>query len=92
MAVCVSNIHNADWPLSRPLVGPLPNLFKVTFERAHRQTHGEQWLRQRVDAFDTAAKHKRKQILEEFLEYVSKAALPVWRISFRNRLTFFSYG
>jgi hypothetical protein len=57
------------WNLS-DLTAPLPNLFRATFEQAHKQMQGENWLQQKIEEFDKGGKHKRKLILEEFLNYV----------------------
>jgi len=52
------------------LIAPLPNLFRATFEQAYQESPGEKWLKQRMTAFDMGNKQKRKEVLEEFLEYM----------------------
>lgn len=61
---------------NRALLAPLPNLFKSTFEHAGRSGAGERWLQQKIEAWDMAgkAKGKRKEILEEFLSFLSSEA------------------
>lgn len=54
-------------------LSPLPNLFRGTFEKANKQCVGEEWLQQRIVAFDAGNKQKRKEVLEEFLAYVQNS-------------------
>jgi len=60
---------------SKVLMQPTPNLFKATFEGAHRQSTGEVWLQKQIVAFDSGSRRKRKQVLEDFLEYVKQNSL-----------------
>ncbi|CAJ1386177.1 unnamed protein product [Effrenium voratum] len=60
---------------SKLLLQPPPNLFKSTFEAAHRQSTGELWLQRHIAAFDAGNRRKRKEVLEEFLEYVKQSTL-----------------
>lgn len=59
----------------RALMRPTPNLFKATFEGAHRQMASETWLQKHIQSFDTGNRRKRKQVLEDFLEYVKQSSL-----------------
>lgn len=60
---------------NKALIAPLPNLFKSTFEQAYQQSPGEQWLKQRLAVFDTGKKQKRKEVLEEFLQYMQQSSV-----------------
>merc|ERR1719247_196156 len=63
----VNSQHHA-----RALLAPLPNLFRGTFLQAYSKSPGEQWLKQRLATFDAGTKQKRKEVLEEFLEYMQQ--------------------
>jgi hypothetical protein len=58
---------------SKALLAPLPNLFRGTFEQAHSTAPGEHWLKQRMVTFDAGSKLRRKEVLEEFLEYMQQS-------------------
>jgi len=58
---------------SKALLAPLPNLFHATFEQAHHQSVGEHWLKQRMATFDAGSKQKRKEVLEQFLQYLQRS-------------------
>lgn len=60
---------------SKALLRPTPNLLKATFESVHRQSPGELWLKERIAAFDAGNRRKRKEVLEEFLEFVKSSSL-----------------
>lgn len=56
----------------RSLMAPLPNLFKPTFQIAHmRSVASERWLQQQIDVFDAGNRVRRKQVLTDFLSYVT---------------------
>jgi len=55
------------------LIEPLPNLFRATFQQARSHASGEAWLQERIQAFDGGSKHQRKQVLEEFMEYIGQS-------------------
>eukprot|EP00933_Yihiella_yeosuensis_P049840 TRINITY_DN4727_c2_g2_i1.p1 TRINITY_DN4727_c2_g2~~TRINITY_DN4727_c2_g2_i1.p1 ORF type:complete len:1058 (+),score=179.44 TRINITY_DN4727_c2_g2_i1:73-3246(+) len=76
----------AAWTLkaSKHLLAPIPNLFKGTFELAHRQSSGEQWLLRKVKVFDEGGRRKRKQVLEEFLEFLSNSSVSSMEELFSN--------
>lgn len=60
---------------SKALLQLPPNLFKATFESAHRQSPGELWLKERISIFDAGNRQKRKEVLEDFLDYVKQSSL-----------------
>lgn len=68
--LAAQTLRNSKALLQRP-----PNLLKANFESAHRLSPGELWLKERVAAFDSGNRRKRKEVLEEFLEYVKQSSL-----------------
>mmetsp|Transcript_21620 Transcript_21620/g.57856 ORF Transcript_21620/g.57856 Transcript_21620/m.57856 type:complete len:1108 (+) Transcript_21620:46-3369(+) len=69
----------------KSLLAPLPNLFRATFEQAQRQAPGEVWLQQRIHAFDTGGRQRRKHVLEEFLEYIGQSTASSMEELFSNQ-------
>ena len=78
-----------DPKLNRKMLAPLPNLFKATFEQAQRQSPGEVWLQQRIQAFDAGNKRVRKEVLQEFLEYVGQTSACSLQELFSNQAHLF---
>jgi len=74
---------------TKALLRPVPNLFRSTFEQAQRQTPGESWLQKRLSIFDAGGRRKRKQVLEEFLEYVRDSSTSSMEELFSNQAHLF---
>mmetsp|Transcript_26796 Transcript_26796/g.46784 ORF Transcript_26796/g.46784 Transcript_26796/m.46784 type:complete len:1092 (-) Transcript_26796:41-3316(-) len=84
-----SFLRPLDKRSDKSLISPLPNLFRATFENAHRQSPGEQWLQLRIAAFDAGKKQKRKEVLQEFLEYMQNSSAASMEELFSNQAHLF---
>ncbi|CAE8668428.1 unnamed protein product, partial [Polarella glacialis] len=74
---------------SKYLLQPLPNLFKSTFAKAQRQSPAGQWLQKQIAIFEAGGRRKRKQVLEEFLQYVSQSSASGMEELFSNQAHLF---